>query len=890
MVWNIDDTEGLSNLLSLISQISDYHILVFEDEYLVYWDEKLTRVFPEIEFSKKLGLSDFIKHIGMEDTQFAKACFNLEDSDYFPLEKFDKTLDMKIGSKILNHERKILLLKISPSPEQEELSTLHRNLAIQKLVKISESQIESTTELDLWLKDALQEIGLGIHADRIFLFIVHNQKTLASRTHSWVAPGIESSRNPFQDITTDDFPYFHKTLVSGSMILIEKMGNLPPEAENELKMLQREGIRSLLIMPLLSNGNPMGLLSLSKITEEWSWTEQDIDFLKSCSELIIKGIEKRKTESTLRLVQFTFDKAPDPVLLIDNNGNLVYVNDALCELLEYETEELLDMKITHLSESTHQDEWNEHWENLRQKGWDRFETYLVTKSGKRIPIEASMNYFEYYGIGYNCAFVRNITERKAIKEQLESDRFQLLSIFDGINEMVYVADTDTYELVFANKYTLDLIDKKKALGLCYEELYGFEEPCWFCTKDTLSTLGKQPFYYQYTNPVLKKDFMVHDRLIQWPGGRVVKFALAIDITQGRAAERALRASEERYRRMAETIRDGLTIVENGQVVYVNDRLVEITGYSKEELANMSGFDLAAPEEIEQLKQLTRTTDSVIIRPNQLDYWIIRKDGERRFISNRYSYHDKGDIVYRYIVTTDMTERKLAEDQLKEARARAEFFNDLMAHDLNNMHQGILTALELAVMHPDMTDSIREILSSALDQVQRSVALITNVKKFSKIIDEDIQLIRLDLHQAILESMEQVRNSFPMRKITLNTSTMPASHFVLADEFLVDLFYNLFHNSVKVATEERVILDVSVRWSKARDFLEVSVSDHGPGVSPEMKKTLFTRYQDSGTQGSGVGLTLVRRIVEHYGGNIRVADRVIGDYKKGASFKVLLPAA
>ncbi|MBD3405148.1 MAG: PAS domain S-box protein [Candidatus Lokiarchaeota archaeon] len=882
----------LDMILHTIAQVCDHGIIAFENDKMIFWAEQIELILESSILSQSTSLHEFLEHIGMNNSDFSEACYASKSSGYFQFKNPVDSADLKISTRVFEYgSRNILVIKIDRNEyDLFETQKLRSKLALERLSALIGGLVESPIELDSSLSEVIREIGKSLGMDRVFIFMLHNKGQLLSRTHAWYAPDIKHSENPYQELNPDDFPFFYRVLINGEIIQLDTLDDIPSDAKKEKQLLELESVKSLLVIPVFMIDKPTGVISLGTIKESHKWTHEEVEFLESCSQLIGKALSKRKTDTSLRLAQFSFDNAPDPVILLDMEGNLVYVNDAYCELLGYPSEELLQMKIQQIDPNYTDDVWKQHWDDLIESGWVRFETYNISKSGLEIPVEVSVNYLEFGGTEYNCAFLRDITERKAAKEQLDSERFQLLSIFDGINEMIYVSDPDTYELVFANQYTLELIEHESVNGKCYKALFGFDEPCSFCTIDTLSTLGNQPFYYQYSNPIFKKDFVVHDRLIEWPDERTAKFTLAIDITQGRAAERALRASEERYRRMAETIRDGLTIVEDKRVVYVNNRLVEITGYSKEELMNMKGFDLAAPEEIEQLKQLTRTSSSVTIRPNQLDFWIVRKDGIRRFISNRYSYHEKDGHSYRYIVTTDLTERKLAEDQLMEARARAEFFNDLMAHDLNNMHQGILTALELVLMHSDTPDAIRDILESAHDQVQRSVALIANVKKFTKITDEAIQLTRLDLHHAILESIEQVRNSFPTRKITLNTSTMKSSHYVLADEFLVDLFYNLFHNSVKVAPEERVILDVSVRWSQSRDFLEVSISDHGPGISPERKETLFSRYQDSDQQGSGIGLTLVRRIVEHYGGKIRVADRVIGDYRKGASFKVLLPAA
>jgi PAS domain S-box-containing protein/putative nucleotidyltransferase with HDIG domain len=148
--------------------------------------------------------------------------------------------------------------------------------------------------------------------------------------------------------------------------------------------------------------------------------------------------------------------------------------------------------------------------------------------------------------------------------------------------------------------------------------------------------------------------------------RDIAFALhGIELEEERKrAEEALRESEVRFRRMAENIQDGLTIIEHGKVVYVNDRACEIFGYPKDELVKLTGFDVAAPEEKERLQAIVEKARQTGIRLEELEFWIVRKDGTLCCIRNRYSVSREGDeIIGRYVVTTDITERKRAEEEL-----------------------------------------------------------------------------------------------------------------------------------------------------------------------------------------------------------------------------------
>ncbi|MBD3285365.1 PAS domain S-box protein, partial [candidate division WOR-3 bacterium] len=143
-------------------------------------------------------------------------------------------------------------------------------------------------------------------------------------------------------------------------------------------------------------------------------------------------------------------------------------------------------------------------------------------------------------------------------------------------------------------------------------------------------------------------------------------------------EKELKASEERFRRMAENVQDGVTIIEDGAIVYVNDRVCEIFGYSKGELKKLSGIELAVPEEKTRLEKIRKDVLKGGRSITELEFWIERKDTTRRCVLNRYSHTKEGEKKNRrYVFTTDITERKLGElrrevraglsDKLREAK-------------------------------------------------------------------------------------------------------------------------------------------------------------------------------------------------------------------------------
>ncbi len=132
---------------------------------------------------------------------------------------------------------------------------------------------------------------------------------------------------------------------------------------------------------------------------------------------------------------------------------------------------------------------------------------------------------------------------------------------------------------------------------------------------------------------------------------------------------ALTQSEGRFRRMVENIHDGLTIIENGNVVFINERACEIYGYSMEELKEMTLLDLIIKEDKEQMQQIMKNAKKTGVILGELEFWIEQKGGSRRYDRTRTSTSKEAANISEFIITTDITTRKLTEDEVKRKKMK-----------------------------------------------------------------------------------------------------------------------------------------------------------------------------------------------------------------------------
>jgi signal transduction histidine kinase len=238
--------------------------------------------------------------------------------------------------------------------------------------------------------------------------------------------------------------------------------------------------------------------------------------------------------------------------------------------------------------------------------------------------------------------------------------------------------------------------------------------------------------------------------------------------------------------------------------------------------------------------------------------------------------------------------KKSEEKYREAYNRINLYKDLFTHDINNIFQNILSSNELAMLYsnnPEKLQDYVEVANLIKEQVSRGSKLVSNVQKLSELEDFEKPLYTLEVYSVLNTVINSTKKNFLHKKIDISVYSSENQYLIKANELLFDVFDNILINAVKHNRNPTIEIQIKISQNLVNDvnYVKIEFIDNGIGIPDIMKDVIFQRdLKKEKAGGIGLGLLLIKRILESYKGNVKVEDRVLGDYSKGSNFIVLIP--
>lgn len=601
-------------------------------------------------------------------------------------------------------------------------------------------------------------------------------------------------------------------------------------------------------------------------------------------------LDRKQADEKLLLSDEKFRKAfltsPDSININRlEDGMYVSINNGFTRITGYQEEEVIDKTSLELNIWADLNDRDKLVGILREKGEvQNLETKFLMKNGsvKNGMMSATIIHLE--GIPHILSITRDITEKKYAENALKESETKYRELIELAVDGILLCSSDG-TIISANSYINNLIGSSLAdlLGMHINELFNPEDlqnvPIRFDLLQKGETIINERNILRSDGkrvPVEMHTKMMPDRTYQ---------SIFHDITDRKESEKALRESEEKYRRIFENVQDLFYETSlDGTILEVSPSIESLSNgsYRREELIGKSIYDFYSdPNErstlLFHLKERGTVTDFEITLENG--------DGSRIpcSLSSKILFDSLGRPEKIIGSIHDITERKNASDALRLAKEKAEASDRLKTEFLNNIsHEvrtplnGILGFAEIVSHHDISEEEKKESLTMLFESSDRLIKTITNYMDISMITSGSIYVNKKDFIPVHI--LREIFNNF--ESVCLNRELklflkIPEQSEELCINSDQEIFRKIISHFLDNAVKFTESGSINFGFKPKRGNLEFFVKDTGIGINPDSFNSIFDRFVKEGqgqykvTEGSGLGLSIAQGMAQAIGGKIRL---------------------
>jgi len=647
-----------------------------------------------------------------------------------------------------------------------------------------------------------------------------------------------------------------------------------------------------------------------------------------------KELEEKLQERTkdLKDLEEKFKTIAENTLMgiaIIQDNKIKFVNKKSTDLTGYTVDETKELNPTEIFDFVHPKDRIWALEQLQKKqsgAKDYLTNYqyrIINKSGEIRWLDNYSKTIDYMGKPADLISVIDITERKKAEQKLKESEEKYRSLFENMNTAfayveVIVDDNNKpidYRYIEANSQFEEMTGLKvsEVIGKTVTEILpGIEnDPAnWIGKFGNVGLTGVPLNVIDYSEPL--------DRWYKVSGYSPKKGFFAVtfnDITDSKRAEIEITESEEKYRHLFEHSPFSIVLMDyNGKIVDMNTKTTELFGYNKEDIIDKNYLTLKGvfPKETKAGLRLVRDLiskgepDNPIWKPQITE--IYNKEKELIWAESELSSINISGQQMIQIIIQDVTEKKLAEEKLKESerklreqnielkeldRLKTDFIS-IAAHDLKTPLISVGGYIDLILLREkELKLEVKEDLNRVLNNVHRLEDYINRLLDVMKIDAKKIELVKREenIHNIITNCLSDLEFQIGQKHLTLNFN-MSENLILKVDRFRISqVFLNLLSNAIKFTPKYGKI---ELSYVEDDQNVVFSINDNGKGLTHEEMQKIFSKFVtiDQGVdgysnleKGSGLGLYITRGFIEAHGGKIWVESKGID---MGTEFSFVLP--
>lgn len=660
------------------------------------------------------------------------------------------------------------------------------------------------------------------------------------------------------------------------------------------------------------------------------------------------AVRRAHREELLQRLAAVVRFSDDAIFSTDLEGRINSWNPAAQRIFGYSPEQALEHPLRVLFPPEAQAEYDQILERIRAgEHVSRYETTVLRRNRQRISAALTISpiLLRLRGRVTGASIIaRDITEQREAEEKLRTSEAFYHSLVESLPQFIFRKDLE-HRITFANQrhcQTLGL-PLKDIIGKTDYDFYPPELAAKYQADDQKVIESGETFETVEVNqPPGGKKIYVHvcKTPIRDADGKIIGIqGIFWDITASREAEEALRRSEERYRNLLNSVTDYIYTVELKDGKPTTTRhgpgCLAVTGYSPEDYENAAylWYLMIHPEDREAVtRQIEKLQQG---RAEPLEHRIIHRDGSVRWVRNTQvpRFDERGQVVAYDGLISDITERKTAEEKLRQANAELSASRDQLMQALEDLHRSHeeLKAAQMLLIRAEKMETVGRLAAGVAHEVKNPLAILLSgieyLEQTPAAHDGTIGLVLKDMREALSRADSVIRglldfaaaqelgvqpenlNEVIERPLALLRHDFAKAEVTVVKELAEDLplvqvdrnkieqvFLNLFLNAIQAMPQGgRLTVRTSVRLASAAEVASdhgtrgtdrfrmgarqvvVEVEDTGTGIPEEMMAKLFEPFfttKPTG-KGTGLGLAVSKKILEMHGADISIKNRAEG---------------